>query len=482
MQINREIVASPLVTPLASSLPLMPASGGATAALAARVAAIRYDQLTEQARTVARHCILDWFGVTLAARNEPLVRILVEQAREDGGNPQATIVGVGDRFSLEQAALINGAMSHAIDYDDVVMPMRGHPTVTILPAILALAEYRQLDGRRVMEAYVAGFEMACRLGRIVNLSHYRDGWHATATIGTFAAAAAAANLLRLDAPETAQALGIAGTQAAGLKSAFGTMCKPLHAGRAAATGLKSALLAARGFTGNPAIIECEQGFADTQSISPQYDDALIEPPGGFYIFQTLFKYHASCYLTHSAVEAARRIRSLGVNNAAEIAEIIVRVDSGHLKICNIVEPKTPMEVKFSLCAMTALALLGENTSSERLFEDRLMSRADLIALRRRVGVEEYVVPSHTLSEVEVRMRDGRVFIERSDVGIPITDLVMQGAMLRAKFDILTGSHLGSGSAALRERIEHIDDVTDIRSLLLQTQSRTQNPPDTEWQE
>jgi len=441
---------------------------GSTAELATRVAAFRYDQLTAEARTVASHCALDWFGVTLAAWNEPLVAILLDQVREDGGHPQATVIGIGDRFSLEQAALLNGAMSHAIDYDDVVMAMRGHPTVTILPAVLALAEYRGLDGRRVVEAFVAGFELACRLGKIVNVSHYADGWHATATIGTFAAAAAAANMLRLDAEQTAHALGIAGTQAAGLKSAFGTMCKPLHAGKAAATGLKAALLAARGFTGNPAIVECNQGFADTQSTSPKFEEALIDPPGGFYIVQTLFKYHASCYLTHSAVEAARHIRSSGMSDLDEIAQIVVRVDEGHLRICNIAEPRTGMEVKFSLTSMIALALLGEDTASQKLYDDALAKRGDVAGLRRRVRVEVHVAPSHTLSEIEVRMRDGRVFIQACDVGIPNTDLPNQGLMLRAKFDALTRPYLGSGYAALGEQIQHIDTVTDIRGLLFQT--------------
>jgi 2-methylcitrate dehydratase PrpD len=462
-------IAGPAVVRLNDSMETSEASvAGSTAMLAARAAALRYEHLTEQACTVARHCMLDWFGVTLAARGEPLVKILLEQAYEDGGNPQATLIGVGDQFSLEQAALINGAMSHAMEYDDVVMPMRGHPTVTILPAVLALAEYRRLNGRRVVEAFVAGFELACRLGRIVNLSHYADGWHATATIGTFAAAAAASNLLRLDAHRTAHALGIAGTQAAGLKSAFGTMCKPLHAGRAAATGLKSALLAERGFTGNPAIVECDQGFADTQSTCPKFDEALIEPPGGFYIVQALFKYHASCYLTHSAVEAARRMRTAGLRDPDEIAEIIVRVDGGHLRICNIAEPQNATEIKFSLRAMTALALLGENTSSERLFHDGIATRPELIALWQRVRVEQYVVASHTLSEVEVRLKDGRVFIEACDVGIPDTDLVNQGIMLQAKFDALSRPILGSASASLRERIKRIDTLTDIKSLLLET--------------
>ena len=152
---------------------------------------------------------------------------------------------------------------HALDYDDVNLAMPGHPSVAILPGLLALAEERQSTGREVIAAFVAGYETACRIGMAMRPGHYDRGFHATGTVGVFGAAAACARLLGLDAEATGRALGIAGTQAAGLKSQFGTMCKPFHAGKAAQNGLLAARLAARGFSSRPDLVECEQGFAPT---------------------------------------------------------------------------------------------------------------------------------------------------------------------------------------------------------------------------
>ncbi len=165
--------------------------------------------------------------------------------------------------------MINGAAGHAHDYDDVHMAMNGHPTVPVAPAVLALAEHHHKGAHALLAAFAAGVDTECIIGRYIGASHYAEGWHATGTLGSFGAAAAAANLLELDAEATARALGIAGTQAAGLKSQFGTMCKPLHAGHAAATGVQAARLAARGFTSRTDILEIPAGFrgnARTQRI------------------------------------------------------------------------------------------------------------------------------------------------------------------------------------------------------------------------
>ena len=157
--------------------------------------------------------------------------------------------------------MVNGAAAHALDFDDVNLAMPGHPSVAILPALLALAEERGSSGADVLTAFVAGYELQCRIGRTIAPGHYDGlGFHATATVGSFGAAAACAHLLGLDADRFATALGIAGTQAAGLKSMFGTMCKPLHAGKAAYHGLMAAKLAARGFTSRTDVHRMRAGF------------------------------------------------------------------------------------------------------------------------------------------------------------------------------------------------------------------------------
>jgi 2-methylcitrate dehydratase PrpD len=432
--------------------------------LSKRATALRFADIPESAVRVARHCVLDWFGISLAGLSEPLVTILADQLVEDGGNPRASVIGRADRFTLEQAALLNGAISHALDFDDVNMAMSGHATVAILPAVLGVGEDLRIDGRRMIEAFVAGVETASRIGRMVAPSHYSDGWHPTATVGTFGAVAAVSNLLRLDEERTAHAFGIAGTQAAGLKSVFGTMSKPLHAGLASARAIQAARLASKGFTSNITIIECEQGFAATQSRTVRPGDAFVNPPGAFYINQTLFKYHAACYLTQSMIEAIRAMRRLHDIDARHIARVVVRVDPGHTKICDIAAPKTGMELKFSLRAVAALALLGEDTSNERLFCDMTARRSEVVQLRDKVEIEKRTEVSHTLSEVEVHMHDGAVLIERHDTGLPATDLDAQGDALRAKFRTLARPVIGDATKQLAELCETFDLLENVDRL------------------
>ena len=229
--------------------------------------------------------------------------------QEHGGEPVATIVGHAARLPVLSAALVNGSASHALDFDDVNLAMTGHPSVTILPGLLALAEQRGSSGAEVLTAFVAGYELQCRIGPVIAPGHYDGlGFHTTGTIGSFGAAAACARLLGLDSEKFAMALGIVGTQAAGLKSLFGTMCKPLHAGKASYHGVLSAKLAARGFTARPDVLECAQGFARTRGPDFNPERAMQAPPGGWYICDDLFKCHAACYLTHAPIETARKLR------------------------------------------------------------------------------------------------------------------------------------------------------------------------------
>src|SRR6185437_6393991 len=174
------------------------------------------------------------------------------------------------------------------------------------------AEERGATGRDLIAAFIAGYETACRTGMAIRPGHYGRGFHATGTVGAFGGAAACARLLGLDAEATGRALGIAGTLSAGLKSQFGTMCKPFHAGKAAQNGLLAARLAARGFSSRPDLIECEQGFAATHAPEFRPERALAEPKRGFHIYNNLFKYHAACYMTHAPIECGRQLRAQGV--------------------------------------------------------------------------------------------------------------------------------------------------------------------------
>ena len=434
---------------------------GPTLELAERITRTEFDRLSPESVTVASQALLDFVGVTLAGIDEPLSRILRERAEDEGGHPQAGILGTPARVSVRQAALINGAAGHAHDYDDVHDAMIGHPTVPVAPAVLALGEYLGRNGGDVLTAFCAGVETECILGRYAGQTHYAKGWHATATLGTFGAAAASARLLGLDTEQTATALGIAGTQAAGLKSQFGTMCKPLHAGHAAATGVEAAFLAARGFTSRLDLLETHQGFMATQSQEPSLDRfyaALATPE---FVPDICFKYHAACYLTHSAIEAALELAGANDLRPDQIEAVDVCVNRGHFDVCNIAEPTTGLEAKFSLRFTLALALAGEDTASIRLFTDALTKRRDLVALRDRVTVRAHEQPrAETL--VRIQTRDGRTLDAEANVANPATDLDAQWQRLAEKFHTLSDPVLGAGAADVVEdgcrRLPDLDDL------------------------
>src|SRR5262249_41772278 len=232
-----------------------------TAELARRAAAMAWRDLPEDLLERTKQCLLDWFAVTVAGAQEELTDILIREAMEDGAKGSASLVGRSEKTLPSSAALINGSASHALDYDDVNFAMHGHPTVTVVPALLALGEQRKASGRLFVESFVAGYETAGRIGLLVEPSHYAKGFHATAPAPSASppAPAAAGRMLALDDKQLAVAFGIAATQAAGLKSNFGTMCKPLHAGTASEHGLRAARLAAGGFTARADSLECDQG-------------------------------------------------------------------------------------------------------------------------------------------------------------------------------------------------------------------------------
>ncbi|WP_428492371.1 MmgE/PrpD family protein [Rhodopila sp.] len=440
---------------------------GLTRALSEQARSLRWDDIPEPIRCWARQCVLDTIGCGIAGAADDLVAILLAEMDEQGGKPEAAVFGHSARLPAAQAAIVNGAAAHALDFDDVNLAMPGHPSVAILPALLALAEQRGAGGAEVLTAFVAGYELQCRIGRCIAPGHYDGlGFHATATVGSFGAAAACAHLLGLDADRFATALGIAGTQAAGLKSMFGTMCKPLHAGTAAHHGLMAAKLAARGFSSRTDVIECAQGFARTHSpdFNPQL--ALETPPGGWWIAANLFKYHAACYMTHAAIESARQLREQHRFAPEQVERIDLRVQESCDRICNIAAPRTGLEAKFSLRLTTAMALAGVDTSRLSSYSDQVAADPVLVALRDKVLLDLRTGIPNTFSEVELSLRDGSKFTARHDAGIAATDIAKQGRRLEAKFAALADPVLGSAkTATLIAAIARLDQLPDLHAMM-----------------
>ncbi|HWV80313.1 MAG TPA: MmgE/PrpD family protein [Hyphomicrobiaceae bacterium] len=427
--------------------------------------ALAASQVSDSAMTWAKHALLDWFGVTIAGSREELAPLLLEEF--GGTEGPVTLVALNARAKAHDAALINGTLSHALDYDDVNADMGGHPTAPVGAAALALGEALGKSGRDVLLAFIAGYEVECQIGAMAGQSHYQKGFHATGTFGTFGATAAAARLMGLDAQQTAIAFGIAASEAAGLKYNFGTMTKPLHVGKAAMNGVIAARLAARGFTARDDAIEGPQGFAYTQV--PEFVPRAVRPDTSapFEVEANLFKYHAACYLTHSTIEAIRDLKRRHNIGLGDVEKITLKVDPGHLKVCDIPEPKTGLEIKFSIRHLAAMALGGEDTAALGTYSDEMANRPVYREGSRRVTLDTKPLPQEHRhgAAVAIVLKDGRELLAETNVGIPAKDVAAQGEKLRAKFHSLAEPVLGrarTGEAArMIERFETLDSLKPL---------------------
>ncbi len=430
-----------------------------TLGLSERAAAL--DELPDDILERARQSMLDWFAVTLGGcREDAPAALLGILSAGDAADPRtAGVIGHDTRLSALDAALVNGTASHVLDFDDVNLAFLGHASVAVLGAVLALAEQRDLSVADAAIAYVAGYETACRLAVALGPEPYQRGFHATGTGGTFAAAAACARLLGLDAETTARALGIAASQAAGLKCNFGTMTKSLHAGKACQSGLLAALLAERGFTADPSAIEAEQGFAAIAGGGRDVDAALTD---GWHLRANLFKHHASCFFTHSTIEGLLELKRERPFAAEEVEEIEIHVSDVELGTCVIPEPATGLEVKFSLPHLAAMTVLGYSTAS---VGDADAAAAEAVALRSRVVLRHDGEPGAP-TRVDVRLTDGSRLSAAHDVNAPEADLGAQGARLAEKFRVLAEPVLGDERAgALLLALTELDTARPVRELV-----------------
>ena len=445
-------------------------SQGLTRVLAERARILTLDDIPRETRTWARHCILDYVACGIAGASDELTGILLAELTEQGGRESATIFGHTERLPAASVALINGAAAHALDFDDVNLAMPGHPSVAILPALLALAEERGSSGVDVLTAFVAGYELQCRVGRTIAPGHYDGlGFHATATVGSFGAAAACAHLLGLNSEKSVTALGIAGTQAAGLKSMFGTMCKPLHAGKASYHGLMAAKLAMRGFTSRHDVIECQQGFAHTHSSDFHPERASELPERGWYICSNLFKYHAACYMVHSSIEAARQLSQNPDVTPDRIESVRVELEESCDRICNISAPRTGLEAKFSLRLATAMGFAGFDTGRLSTYSEEVAGNPALVRLRDKVNLDFRTGIPNTFAEIELLLTDGTRLNARHDSGIPARDTADQQRRLEQKFAGLVEPVLGfQRCRALISSINRFETLEHLRDLMALT--------------
>lgn len=429
-----------------------------------------YDKLPRDVREHVKLCILDWLGCALAGSLEAPARIVASIVRETGGREESTVIGAGFKTCCVNAALANGTSGHAVELDDIHDESIIHPAAPVVPAALAVAERIKASGRDLIAAIALGYEVEIRIGIAVNPSHYRF-WHTTSTCGTFGAAAASGKILGLDSEKIVNSFGIAGTQAAGLIEVFGTMSKPLGAGRAAANGVLAALLAEKGFTSSRAMLDSEKGFC--RATSAEYNPGVIVEGLGrkFHLLNNVFKIHASCGHTHGAIDAVLLLRNRYGIKPEDVDEIVVKT---YPIAADVVgknyEPTTPYEAKFSLPFCVAVALIyGKVSLSE--FRGEVLSEPEVREVSKKVKVvadPEYANVRLGSAKVTIRTNRGE-FSCRVDVpkGYPRNPLTR--AELEGKFLSLASLAMPSERAdevlKMVVNLEKIEDVTLLTSLL-----------------
>ena len=430
------------------------------------------EELPQEVLDGARDALIDTIGCGLAGSLEETSRIIVRFLSGQGGNAQATVWGNGLTATATDAAFANGVSIHALDYDDTHSNLRGHPSATLVPAILATGELVHASGREALAAYAVGLEVAGKLGRALGDGHYMRGWHATATVGVFGAAAASARLLGLSVSQLRHALGIAASEASGLLRNFGSMTKPLHAGHAARNGVLAAMLARQGFTADTSIFDGKDGFlstyggADGQPLV-ELLDRLANPwevlkPGVF------FKRWPCCYCNHRSIGGLlQMIPEHGLlPDEVEAVEIGFPPGTDTPLIAN--DPCTGLQGKFSIEYVAAATLLDGKVTMET-FTDAMVNRPQVRSLMqkvRRYRIEDSRIFSGTIgyNDITIRTRRGefRMRVDRTP-GSPAWPV--SAAERDEKFLDCAGQVLGNtGAQALLDLAMNTQSLANVAAL------------------
>ncbi|MEP7454021.1 MmgE/PrpD family protein [Phyllobacterium sp. SB3] len=442
-----------------------------------------YEDLPGEALIVGRRCMIDTVGLYLAGSREGSVRILIDDALDQGGSADAPLPGAGSqKVPASLAARVWGTAGHAHDWDDTqvshdpahVYGLLTHPSVPPLTAALVVASMLgKVSGRDLMLAFQIGFEVECKISEWMKPLHYRRGHHTSGTVGTFGAAAAAAKLLRLEGEKLAHALGLAASFAAGIRVNFGTMTKPLHVGRACENGVIAALLAGRGFEADPAALDGTWGFfsvmgegLDAEKAREGFGAPLtIVTPG------VSIKPYPSGILTHQSMDAMLK---LVLDNDLKPEQVErIRFFAGK----NIIEPirypvaRNHLQAKFSMPALLAMIVLCRRASHHE-FEDAFVAGDAMQDLQARTDVIndleiDALGYDKIRSRIEVTTTDGRTLVQWADERYrggpsnPISDVGLVEKFRMCAEGVIGDTHQEELLALVRD----VDGVADIRNLI-----------------
>ncbi|USZ70171.1 MmgE/PrpD family protein (plasmid) [Halorussus salilacus] len=402
--------------------------------LGAFVTDLEFDRLSDGEVETVRRAFVDTTGVALAGAMEGAGEATYRQAGIDPKDATpGELLGIDADEPPSEVALRLGTASHALDYDDLSWRMDGHPSVTLIPALFALAEEADATGSELLTAYAAGFEAECAIAGPISPDHYESGWHATATFGPFGAAAAASKLLGLDADQIGRALGVAASMPAGLKRNFGSMTKPLHAGLAARSGVTAAKLAEDGFTADRTPVSGDRGFWDLYGPDDRSEFELpnrrVLETDGIHV-----KAYPCCYFTHTSIAAAQALTGENEVDPEEVRRVDVRASRGAADALHHADPETGLEAKFSMEYAVASGVVRDRVGLST-FEDGALDDPQMQRVRERVDFSVDSSLPYDSHEAEVTLVTDEDTFERRQSDPPGThrDPLTDGE-LRAKFD------------------------------------------------
>jgi 2-methylcitrate dehydratase PrpD len=424
----------------------------------------------------ARDALMDTVGCALAGAVEPAAEIALDWVNELAARPQATVWGQNVATSPAEAAFANGISAHALDFDDSLSTLRGHPSATMVPAALAVAEVAGASGADVLGAYVLGLEVAGKLGRAMGQGHYLRGWHSTATIGAFSSTAVAARLWKLDAATLQTAWGLTASQMSGLVRNFGTMAKPFHAGNAARIAVLSTWMARHGFTADTTIFDGERSVLETY----RGDDGVpleelvgelgrpwdIEKPGVYV------KRWPCCYCNHRPIGGMLELIRQNSISPDEVTTIAIGFPPGADNALVSTDPHTGLEGKFSI-EYVAAALMLDGRLTLETFTDAMVQRPEvraMMAKTRRYRIDDQGVYSGVsgYNDVAIETTRGRFEMRVEKVpGSPAWPMTPQDRI--EKFMDCAGRVLGQpGAERLLELFQRCEKLEDARELVCAT--------------
>jgi 2-methylcitrate dehydratase PrpD len=456
----------------------------ATGAVVDFISKARYQDFPAEAVAIGKRCIIDGLGVMLAGSTQDASNILRGYLRDSDSRSESTAFGPESfKTGASSAALLNGTSGHALDWDDTqlatsadrIFGLLTHPTVPPMVAALAVGERQRASGKQVLEAFLTGFEVECKIAEAIHPNHYKKGFHSSGTVGTFGAAVATAKLLNLDADRIAHMLAIAASLASGIRVNFGTMTKPLHVGRASQNGVVAAELAAKGFTGGKDALDPPWGFFQVFSHGEGFDaDRIVGKLGNPHTIVwpgVSIKPYPCGVLGHPTMDAMRRLVIDHDVQPEQIRAIRVRAGSNILNPLRYPIANNELEAKFCPAFMVGAIALRRKAGIHE-FNDEFVQSAPVQAMMRKV--ERVLDPAieakgwaKIRSTVEVDLDNGKTLVQDADEryrGGP--DLPFTREELHEKFSDCASLVLpASGIEETFSAVESLDTLPDIGQLV-----------------